>query len=86
MRCYYCKSKISVLNRMMNGSFCRPAHRTAYLEGLNRLGLARLQDAKASMAKYETSTNHVEHVSEDSPCEFDAVGEMDCSEHAVAAA
>ena len=85
MRCYYCKANISVLNKMMNGSFCRPAHRTAYLEALNRLGLARLQEARASMLKYETASSPAELGAEE-PSDLHSGEEISCSEEALALA
>jgi len=40
---------MSVVVKILNGPFCCSDHRDAYLEVLNRLGLARLVEARARL-------------------------------------
>jgi len=40
---------MSVMIKILNGPFCCSDHRDAYLEVLNRLGLARLVEARARL-------------------------------------
>jgi len=40
---------MSVVVKILNGPFCSSDHRDAYLEVLNRLGLARLVEARARL-------------------------------------
>lgn len=49
MNCLHCQRKMSVVIKILNGPFCCSDHRDAYLEVLNRLGLARLVEARARL-------------------------------------
>lgn len=49
MNCLHCQRKMSVVVKILNGPFCCSDHRDAYLEVLNRLGLARLVEARARL-------------------------------------
>jgi hypothetical protein len=51
MQCLCCKKKLSFANRILNGAFCGDGHRDSFLEALNRLGLARLSEARPSMPR-----------------------------------
>jgi len=54
MDCLYCQRKLTVFVKILNGAFCGSDHREAYLEALNRIGLARLVEARARMEKQTT--------------------------------
>jgi hypothetical protein len=43
---------MSVVVKILNGPFCCSDHREAYLEVLNRLGLARLVEARARLTMH----------------------------------
>jgi hypothetical protein len=46
MQCLHCKAKLTVMDRMINGDFCRPTHRTAHQQSINQLAILRLQEAR----------------------------------------
>jgi len=60
---------MSVVVKILNGPFCCSDHREAYLEILNRLGLARLVEARARLKMHFSddrgNTGQIQVTSED---------------------
>ena len=61
VHCLYCKKRLPLLARIISGNFCGMAHRDSYLEALNRLGLARLIEARSWMTRSSTSEETAAH-------------------------
>ncbi len=53
VHCLYCKKQLPFVARILSGNFCGKSHRDSYLEALNRLGLARLVEARSWMTRLE---------------------------------
>ena len=52
MRCLYCGKELALLKRLTGGGeFCSEAHKQAYQEEYNRLGLSRLLQARSQKAE-----------------------------------
>jgi hypothetical protein len=47
MHCMFCQRPLPLIAKILNGKFCDAGHRDSYLNDLNRLGLARLVEARS---------------------------------------
>jgi hypothetical protein len=54
----FCKAKVSFRMRILHGRYCSAAHKEAYLEAMDRLGLARLAEAGAFTGNADELCNH----------------------------
>lgn len=61
VHCLYCKKRLPLVARILSGNFCGIAHRDSYLEALNRIGLARLIEARSWMTRSSPSEETAAH-------------------------